>query len=169
MQLETERLLLRIFQPDDLPEYYRLIYSDPAVMVYLPGGVPRTLERTREVLEGNIRLITERGYTLWAVIHKTTGAFMGHCGLYPLPTGEVELAYALGLVYWGQGYASEAARVCLDYGLTTCKLPAILALAVPQNLASQRVMEKAGMQRIGLTEDYYNTRLMLYRLDAPSM
>lgn len=165
--LETERLRLRLFQPDDLDEYHRVIYGDAEVMIYMPGGVPRSLERTKVVLDFSIDHAQRHGYTLWAVVNKMDNIFLGHCGLVHLQDSpeEVELAYAFGKDYWGQGYASEAARAALRYGFEIAGLPYILALAVPENIASQRVMQKAGMNHQGITRRYYNTNLVLYRLD----
>jgi ribosomal-protein-alanine N-acetyltransferase len=165
--LETERLRLRLFHPDDLDDYHRVIYGDPDVMVYMPGGVPRSRERTQAVLDFSVAHAQQHGFTLWAVVNKTDNTFLGHCGLVYLQDSpeEVELAYAFGKAYWGQDYASEAARAALRYGFEVAGLDCILALAVPDNIASQRVMQKAGMKPQGITHRYYNTDLVLYRLD----
>ena len=161
--IETERLILRPFVPSDLHEYHRHIYSDADVMRYLPGGKPRPREATQKVLEFAIQHGEEFGYTLWAVIDKENMAFLGHCGLTTLHNG-VEVAYALGKAFWGQGYAPEAARASLRFGFEAYGLEQILALAVPDNAASQRVMQKIGMHYQGITNDYYNTPLVLYAL-----
>jgi ribosomal-protein-alanine N-acetyltransferase len=165
--LETERLLLRMFRPDDLDDYQRVIYGDAAVMVYMPGGVPRSRERTKAVLDFSIEHGQRHGFTLWAVLNKRDQTFLGHCGLVYLHDSrdEVELAYALGKACWGQGYASEAARAALRYGFEMAAVPYILALAVPENFASQRVMHKAGMKHQGITNRYHHTDLVLYRLE----
>ncbi len=163
--ITTQRLRLRSFQPDDLDVYWRVVYGDAAVMVYMPGGVPRSREKTSEVLEFSIEHEREHGFSLWAVEILADSSFLGHCGLIHLKTGEVEIAYALGKSAWGQGYASEAARAALGYGFEQANLAYILALADPDNLASQRVMQKIGMRGLGFTEAYYQARLALYRMD----
>ena len=163
--IETNRLLLRTFTPTDLDDYHTTIYGDADVMRYLPGGVPRSQERTNEVLEFALRHGQEHGFTLWAVINKADNRFIGHCGLvYLRESPEVEVAYALGKVWWGQGIAAEAAAACLRFGFEQAALDQILALAVPENTASQRVMQKIGMKHQGITTNYYNTSLVLYRL-----
>ncbi|MBZ0290078.1 MAG: GNAT family N-acetyltransferase, partial [Anaerolineae bacterium] len=145
--------------------YHAQIYSDPAVTRYLPGGAPRPKEGTQQVLEFSIQHGEEHGYTLWAVIDKASRAFLGHCGLVTLQNGvEVEVAYAFGQAYWGKGYAPEAAHASLRYGFESGALDIIIALAVPENMASQRVMQKIGMQYQGTTEQYYGTMLALYTL-----
>lgn len=162
--IETARLYLRSFTPTDLDDYHTQIYGDADVTRYLPGGAPRSRERTNEVLEFAMRHGQEHGFTLWAVINKTDGRFVGHCGLvYLRDSPEVEVAYALGKIWWGQRMAAEAAAACLRYGFEIGELEYILALAVPENTASQRVMQKIGMQHQGVTTQYYNTSLVLYR------
>jgi RimJ/RimL family protein N-acetyltransferase len=163
--LETVRLRLRPFTPADLDDHYTQIYSDPDVMHYLPGGVPRTRERTKDVVDFAIEHGAKHGFTLWAVVDKTNNHFLGHCGLVYLQNGvDVEVAYAFGKPYWGQGYASEAAHASLRYGFESAGLEQVIALAVPENSASQRVMQKIGMKHQGITDLYYNTTLALYTL-----
>ena len=163
--IETARLILRSFAPDDLEAYHAQIYSDPDVTRYLPGGRPRPLDRTQVVLEYALEHERQHGFTLWAVVNKTDQQFIGHCGLvYLQNASEVEIAYAIGKAFWGQGYVTEAARATLRYGFETYPLEQIIALAVPDNLASQRVMQKIGMHFQGRTDRYYNTELVLYSL-----
>jgi ribosomal-protein-alanine N-acetyltransferase len=76
----------------------------------------------------------------------------------------VEVAYALGRAHWGGGIASEAARASLRYGFEQMKLPRIIAVAVPENTGSRRVMEKIGMQFEGMTDQYYRATLALYSI-----
>lgn len=163
--IETSRLRLRLPHPADLDDYQTQVYGDPLVMRYLPGGVPRPIERTQAVIDLFAQHQAEHGFSVWAVELKNSRQFIGHCGLFCFTdAAEVEVAYAFGTAYWGQGYAPEAARASLRYGFETANLSHILALAVPANLASQRVMQKIGMRHIGLTNQYYNnTELVLYR------
>jgi ribosomal-protein-alanine N-acetyltransferase len=164
--LETERLILRPFVPADLDDYHAQIYSDPDVTRYLPGGRPRPLDRTQVVLDYSIEHGRKHGFTLWAVVRKADHQFIGHCGLVYLQNSpEVEIAYAIGKAFWGQGYVTEAARAALRYGFETAGLEQIIALAVPENIASQRVMQKIGMHYQGTTDRYYNTELALYILN----
>ncbi|MBL8152539.1 MAG: GNAT family N-acetyltransferase [Anaerolineae bacterium] len=167
--LETPRLRLRSFLDSDLEDYYAQVYGDDVVMRYLPGGKARTREQTRAVLDFAVAHGQQHGFTLWAVIRQADGQFIGHCGLVYLRDSpdEVELAYAFGQPFWGQGYANEAAAAALRYGFEVGRLKTILALAEPENIASQRVMAKIGMTYQGITERYYQHALVLYRADAP--
>jgi RimJ/RimL family protein N-acetyltransferase len=165
-RIETKRLLLQDFTPADLEDYHRQIYSDSDVTRYLPGGKPRPIERTQYVLNFSVEHAQKHGFTFWAVVNKASHQFMGHCGLiYLEESPEVEVAYAFGKAFWGQGIATEAARACLRFGFESAGLEQILALAEPENIASQRVMQKIGMQYQGTTHRYYNHILVLYHLN----
>lgn len=161
--IETERLILRGFLESDLNDYHARIYSDPDVTRYLPTGKPRPIEGTKAVLDFALEHGLKHGFTLWAVIDKSTGQFIGHCGLVYLKNGtDVEIAYAYGKEFWGKGIGVEAAQATLKYGFEVTQLPRILALAVPENVASQRIMQKIGMVYQGISEQYYDTPLALY-------
>lgn len=154
-EIETERLRLRMFKEDDLEELY-LIFGDPQVMKYLPGGQPRTREATAIGLTRTIEGFKKRGFGIWAATHKEQGTLLGYCGLVFLDdTPEIELLYGFASKYWGAGYATEAARACLRYGFEQLKFERIVAITRPQNTASQRVLEKIGM-RFEKAANYYD-------------
>lgn len=165
--IETARLRLRPVRADDLDSYQALIYGDADVMRYLPGGVPRPIERTQAALNVFIQHQAQHGFSVWAVELKCTGEFIGQAGIFTIPNAtEIEVAYAFGKAHWGKGYASEAAYASLRYGFETANLPYILAVADVPNIASQRVMQKIGMHYVGVTTEYYDhTELVLYRMD----
>ena len=167
--LETERLRLRAFQPDDAESYHAAVYSDADVTRYLPGGVPRPIERTYQVIDAFRESWQKNGIGGLAVVLKDTGQLIGHCGLIPIgvssiPYPEVEVFYAIGKAWWGQGYVTEAARAVIEDGFGRAGLTRIVAVAVPENTASRRVMEKLGMIYVGLTDRYYNAELAYYAL-----
>lgn len=167
--LKTPRLTLRAFSADDLTAYYEAVTSDADVMRYLPGGVPRTLDRTRETLKSFIDGWRTRDYSGFAVIDTVTGALIGQAGLWPVTPADgegvhVEVFYALAKAAWGQGLAAEAARAVVADGFERVGLPEIIAVAYPANTASQRVMAKIGMQSQGLSSRYYNTEMALYSI-----
>lgn len=146
--LETERLILRHLEPGDLESLYAL-YSDPEIRQFYPEGV-LTLEETRAELEwflhGHPRH-PELG--LWATILKSSGEFLGRCGLLPWELEgkhEVEVAYLIAKTHWGQGLGTEAAQGVLDYGFKQLHLPRLVCLIDEGNEASKRVAEKIGMQ-----------------------
>ena len=142
--IETARLLLRSFAAD-LGDYTQLIFADADVMRYLPKRdlPPRArAERTIAVFDDHW---SQRGYGVWAVTDKIAGQFIGHCGLNFVPeAGEVEVLYALRKDRWGEGIATEAARASVRFGFEHANLTRLIALAVPENIASRRVMEHLG-------------------------
>jgi ribosomal-protein-alanine N-acetyltransferase len=111
-------------------------------------------------------MVERAPYGLWAVERLADGKLLGHCGLMQEPiTGTVEMGYAIGRPHWGRGFASESARASLRYGFGRLELDRIIALAAPENTASRRVMEKAGMRFEGITGDYYQgSELALYSI-----
>jgi len=161
--IETDRLILRPFELDDLDDLAAIL-ADPDVTRYLPGGRPRTREQTEATLRFIIGHWEQRGFGWWAVNQKTGRELIGWCGLKLLDsTGEVEVLYLFARRHWGQGYATEAGTASLRYGFEELKLDRIIALAVPENAASRRVMEKIGMQ-YEKTAVHYNLDLACYSI-----
>lgn len=146
-QIETARLLLRPLVSTDLEDYTRHIFADADVMRYLPKrDLPPPERATRTMAFFNDHW-AQRGYGAWAVTDKITGQFIGHCGLNYLPEiDEVEVLYALSKAHWGQGFAREAAHASVRFGFEQVNLVRLIALAVPENSASRRVMEHLGFR-----------------------
>ena len=145
--LETERLRLRAFRPSDLDALFEL-YRDPEIRRYFPDGT-RTLEETKRELEW-----FQHGHPefprlgLWATVERSSGAFLGRCGLLPWEIDgklEVEIAYLLDKSFWHQGLATEAAQGILKYGFENLNLSRLICLIDPENISSQRVAERIGM------------------------
>jgi RimJ/RimL family protein N-acetyltransferase len=147
-ELETARLRLRHCSLDDLQEIAR-IRSDPDVMRYIGNGKPQTRAQVRALLEDILSHWQQHGFGRWAITHKGADEPIGLCGLSFLDnTPEVELGYLLAKEYWNQGLATEIAVACLQFGFEKLNLDRIVAVAYPENLASQKVMKKAGMRYI---------------------
>ena len=164
-EIETARLYLRQFTPDDLDALYR-IYSDPETMKYL-GGV-RTREATETVINTMIKSWEENNFGMWALVHKIDRKMIGRCGLRFLEkTPEVQLGYALDKVYWNQGLATEASLASLNYGFQILNLERIVALTLPENIASQRLMQKVGM-KYEKNAHYYETDVVYYSISRES-
>ena len=162
-EIETHRLKMRGFTPDDLDDLC-LIFGDPDVMKYIAGGRTRSREETEQGLLRTIAGFRDRGFGLWALEQKGVGSVIGYCGLTYLDgTTQIELAYGLAKAYWGDGFATEAARATLKYGFSTLKLERIVAVVYPDNYPSRRVVEKLGMLNKGLVH-HYNAELICYEL-----
>ena len=162
-EIETERLHFRNLTWQDLDDLAR-IYQDPEVMKYRLHPEPATREQTQEMLEKILSHWQQYNFGRWAVICSHNQQLIGHCGLEVLAgTSEVEVNYLLDRTYWGKGLATEAAREALRYGFEELGCDRLVAIAKPENIASRRVMEKAGMQYEKDIE-YYGVSWVYYKL-----
>lgn len=160
-EIETPRLWLRQFTPDDLNELYSL-YINPDLMTYIGKGI-RTKNETQTALSSIIKHY-EHGFGMWAVIYKDDDKLIGRCGLCFLDnTPEVELGYLLNKSYWRRGLATEASHASLKYGFEVVRLEKIVAIAKPENIASRRVMEKVGM-KYEKDAYFYNNDVVYYSI-----
>ena len=141
---ETARLLHRAMEPRDAPEFFRL-NSHPEVM-RLTGDIPLgSVADARQAIL-NYADFDEVGYGRWACILKSSQAMIGFCGLKYLPEfDEVDVGYRLFPEFWGRGLATEACVASLKFGFETLQLDRIIGLAMPENRASIRVLQKSGM------------------------
>jgi len=152
-EIETPRLLLRRWREGDLDAYAR-ICADPEVMRYLPATLSRG--ESAEQMAGFVRHWGERGFGLWAVEERASGEFIGFVGLmyhddWPEGEHETEVGWRLSRPYWGRGLATEGALASVRYGFEELGLERIISVTLPENAASRRVMEKAGLALRGET------------------
>jgi ribosomal-protein-alanine N-acetyltransferase len=149
--LTTPRLSLREFTVDDDLDFYELS-TDPVVVRYVAYG-PWTLEEIHQ----NIAFYTEQQSAsprlsyLLAITLRPENEFIGWCELdvNSPKHREAEISYTLKRQYWGRGYMTEAVQAILEFGFTTLKLHRIFASCHPDNIGSERVMQKIGMQKEG--------------------
>ncbi len=144
-RFETARLLGERLVPEHLPEVHRM-HQDPVQMEYL-GGV-RDAAASAAYLEFNLRHWKDHGFGLWILRDRATGRVAGRALLRHLDVGgvdEVETGYSLHPEFWGRGLATETTSACLRIGHQVLGLPSIVAVTHPANVASRRVLTKAGM------------------------
>jgi [ribosomal protein S5]-alanine N-acetyltransferase len=146
--LATPSLDLRPFADGDAEAMHR-IYSDPVVMRYVATGPAANLAATQRLLHDYEVHQRSHGFSFWGVVERASGMLIGDAGLYRTPAGEVELGYTLAVAAWGRGYANEAATAWLEAAFGPLGISEVIALAEPANVASLRVLEKAGMRRTG--------------------
>jgi ribosomal-protein-alanine N-acetyltransferase len=162
-RIETARLSLRSFTPDDLDDLF-LVFGDTEVMRYISGGKPRSREDTETGMLRTIEGWKKRGFGFWAVTQKERERVIGYCGLVPLEdASEIEVAYGLAKSEWGKGFASEAAHASLRFGFEELKIERIVAVVHPENISSKRVLEKLGMTYTK-NGHYYDADLMYYQM-----
>jgi len=148
--LETGRLVLRKFTEDDVGNLFDLD-GDPEVMRFLTKGRPTPLEVVRnEILPRFLRFYEPfAGRGFWAAIEKATGDFLGWFAFTRSKDGgldEAELGYRLRRSAWGKGYGTEGSRALIRKGFTELGVRRVFAQTMAVNLASRRVMEKAGLR-----------------------
>ena len=144
--IETERLLLREITLDDKEELFKL-HSDPEVQKYTGEPLVESIEEIEKAITTRINDYEKYGYGRWATIFKNEMQFIGWAGLAYLPEfDEIDLGYRFLPEYWGMGLATEASQAILAYGFEQLKLRRIIAIAMKENKASIRVMEKVGME-----------------------
>jgi RimJ/RimL family protein N-acetyltransferase len=143
--LHTERLLLRGWRESDLDPLARMM-ADPEVARFIGGVQPRS--SVWRALAMFVGLWALRGYGFWVVERKSDGGFLGRVGFWQ-PEGwpGIELAWSLDRPYWGNGYATEAAKAALDYGFLTFPVPKLVSLIDPNNAPSQRVANRLGQTK----------------------
>ena len=150
--LETDRLILRRFTADDVDNLYELD-GDPEVMRYFTGGTATPREKVeRDILPAILgEYARVANYGCWAALEKATGAFLGwfHLRLrQDDPTDELELGYRLRRSAWNQGYGTEGSRALIAKAFTELGTQRVVAFTYGENVASRRVMEKAGMRLV---------------------
>jgi RimJ/RimL family protein N-acetyltransferase len=142
-QLQTPRLLLRGWTQDDFEAYARFM-ADPDVTRYMVGD-PVTRDVAWRSLATVVGHWVLRGYGMWAVERKSDGVLIGRVGLWnPEGWPGLEVGWALGKEFWGQGYATEAARASMDFAFLTQDTAKVLSVIDSRNRASQRVAERLG-------------------------
>jgi RimJ/RimL family protein N-acetyltransferase len=147
--LETERCGLRRFTLDDR-DWFRDLYADPDVTRYL-GGVKNAAQADALFDARIIAYYDEHpGFGIWMTEEKATGTRLGFHLLNHIQ-GEsiIQVGYSLTKAAWGRGVATEMAAAVLRYGFVTLALPTIAGMTSLGNVASQRVLEKIGLERRG--------------------
>jgi len=144
--IETERLLLREITLDDKEGLFKL-YANPEVQKYTGEPVVESIEEIEKAIKIRISDYKKYGFGRWATILKNGMQFLGWAGLAYLPEfDEIDLGYRFLPEYWGSGIATEASRAILNYGFDHLELKKIIAIAMKENKASIRVMQKIGME-----------------------
>ena len=144
--LETERLLLREFQPGDADALMKVL-GDPVTMQYYPAPMDRS--EVEVWIARNRKRYAHDGFGLWAMVLKQSEEVFGDCGCVLQEVEgkkEVEVGYHVRRDLWGQGYGTEAAKACMEYAFSNFGANRVISMIRPQNMQSRRVAEKNGMR-----------------------
>lgn len=149
--IETSRLYLREWKASD-HEPYIALNADPDVMEFFPSV--QTAEESLFQAERIMVHLEKYGFTFFAVERKDNGQFIGFTGLANVGfeadfTPCVEIGWRLSKANWGQGFATEAALACLEFGFDKLGLTEIYSFTSVYNQRSEAVMKRIGMHKVG--------------------
>lgn len=158
----SRRLHCRRWLPDDIDRLFE-IYSDPEGARWVGDGQPITRSECDDWLAVTHQNYRQRGYGMFALEDVTTGNVIGFCGLvHPGGQTEAEIKYSFQRQRWGQGLASEVVPQLLMWGHQAMGLNRVIATVAPENLASQRVLEKSGMRLLKKSEDEQGLPMLVF-------
>jgi len=151
--IETERLFLREFIIEDIPAAFEL-NANPVVQKYTGDTLIETIEQAADIINNVVlKDYKNYGYGRWAVIYKPDNKLIGFAGLKYLPEiGETDLGFRFLPQYWGKGIATEASREIIKYAFKNLAIDKIIGIAMPENIASCRVLEKVGLKQYKVAE-----------------
>lgn len=171
--IETERLILRDWQESDLIVFQQM-NQDPLTMEFFPKML--SLYESRQFFERIKHEFEERGYGLYAVELKESKRFIGFTGFhYTVMNTNFSPCIEIGWRYthdvWGKGYATEAAKACLNYAKKNLSLKEVYSFTSQLNQRSENVMKKIGMQKVcnfmhpAISDGNKLKEHVLYRID----
>jgi len=165
--LETKRLILKTTELSDFDQLLAL-RSDPDVMRYIGDGTIHTEDQVKKFLSIAIPYQEKQGIGFCMVYEKETGDFIGQAGLFHIgyydAQPDIEIAYRLHKKFWGKGYATELAKALIQWGFQNLSVNKLIAAAEPENIASQKVLKKAGLDYTGKIKWYDGRELFGYAI-----
>ncbi len=153
--IETERLIIREYSINDVPEL-NVILSSPITMSFWPS--PFSLQQTQDWIYNNIERYKKLGFGRWAVVLKDNCTLIGDCGIMLSEIDgkqENDLGYIINYPYWKKGFAIEVSNACKEYAFTNLKIKRLCANMPFNHERSRRVAEKIGMKK---EKEFYNRR-----------
>lgn len=149
--LKTKRLIIEPLETDRDEAFVLQLLNEPGFLENIGDRGVRDLEGARGyIVNGPLASYETNGFGLWRVAALETGQPLGICGLVRRDgLDHPDIGYAFLSRHWGQGFAEEAARGCIDYGREALGLGTVVAVTTLTNFASMRVLEKVGLRRSG--------------------
>ena len=143
--IESERLLLRKFSLNDIEAVYQF-NSNVELHRYTGDEIINSRQRAEQTIKDIwLKDYTNYGYGRWALIYKPENKIIGFAGLkYLAEIGETDIGYRILPQYWGKGLVSEISKQIILYGFNELNLKRIIGIAMPENIASCKVLEKIG-------------------------
>jgi ribosomal-protein-alanine N-acetyltransferase len=150
--LETERLAFGLWRPEDLPLALEL-WGDPEVTAFIDSRGRLTPEQVRARLEQEIAMFGQSGVQYWPIFEKSTGGFVGCCGLKPWvhsPRGGLEFGFHLKKTHWGKGFALEAGQGVIHHARDALGRNRLMAGHHPDNHKAKKILTKLGFTFVEL-------------------
>ena len=144
VELWTERMILRRYRPEDADELYRYLGTDPEMYEYSGWNPYATLEMARETVQGFIDSYDDDHTYSWVM--DIDDVIVGTIGAYDYKDNQIEVGFSVVKGWQGRGLATEALKKVLEYLTENEGIPCVTAWCAAENIGSQRVLEKAGMQ-----------------------
>ena len=153
--LETERLILRELNENDIEDLYE-IFSSEEVMKYYGMFPFKNKDELLKIIESFSKGFEEERVIRWGIQTKADGKIIGTCGFHNWSQKHfrAEIGYELSKAFWHKGYMSEAIKTILQYGFAHMNLNRIEGIVYPENLASQNTLIRLGFREEGLLREY---------------
>lgn len=166
--ITTDRLYMRKVSLEDIDVIYNIVKQD-TVGKWLAASRGMTKEEAKIYVEKFVDHWNLYGFGVWAVLNKSTGGIIGHCGLRYVDQkeDEVEIMYLLDPASWGSGYATEAARASIQYAANSMGIKKLIARIKITNDKSKKVLETLGFQ-FAYDKDYPGKKLSHYEIKLKS-
>ena len=157
IEIATTNLLLRYYTAEDAPRIYELI-TDEEVIKAIGVPYPYEMKHAEEWIATHQNMLEKKTGMPMAVVLKRTGELIDDASLVNMrmPHRHAELGYWLGRPYWGNGYATEAARALLEYAFTELEMNRIFASYLLENKKSEYILKKLGMKYEGVFRQHVN-------------
>ncbi|MFA9378600.1 MAG: GNAT family N-acetyltransferase [Lachnotalea sp.] len=162
--IETERLYLREMNTKDYKSLCKILQDKETMYAYEHAFSDK---EAKEWMDKQLISYSENGFGLWALVLKDTEEMIGQCGITIQPCNDKqvhEVGYLLQKDYWKKGYATEAAIACKEYAFNTLGINEIYSIIRDNNIASQNVARRNGMQVSGRLMKHYNNKDILHLL-----
>lgn len=163
--IDTPRLQMREFTLDDVDDVYAFA-NNPQVSKYTgDAGMVKTKDDAALIIKDVWMADYERyGYGRYALIYKAEQKIIGFCGVkFEKRLNATDIGYRLLPEYWGKGLATEAVKAAMNYANDTLGIKRILADAVDENTASNKILRKLGFEKI---DSYYDQGFKLIRYES---
>ena len=153
--IETKRLFIRNLNEKDLDDLGLILKDDETMYAYEWAFSD---DEVLSWMEKQFSRYRDHGFGLWAVVLKDTGAMIGQCGLTIQEwkgADVLEVGYLFNKAYWHHGYATEAARACLEYAFEKLDAERVSSIIRTTNTASLNVARRNGMHAVDFSSRHY--------------